>query len=519
MVHVTYICRILPSWLPIHPSTWWCHCRQVYLPMGYCYARRVKAPESKIITELREELYTAPYASIDWPAQRNNVAPGDIYTPHSTALDLTLRIANVYESVHSSYLRSWAVRECLEHIRADDRFTHCISIGPISKVVQMLVRWHADGPQSPDFKEHVRRVRDYLWMGRDGMKMQGTNGSQLWDATFATQAFLEASAATDKRFSQCLTAAHDFFKVTQIPDNPPDYKKYYRHMNKGAFPFSTVECGWIVSDCTAEGLKSVMLLQEKCRFIKDHVDPNQLCNCVDVLLSMQNSNGGYASYETKRGSTLMELLNPAEVFGDIMIDYTYVECTSASIQALKHFTDHNSYRQEDIRRCLSKAIRYILSIQRDDGSWEGSWAVCFTYGTWFGLEALACLGRSYEHGTAGVEVKKACEFLLSRQMEDGGWGEDFASCEERRYVQSRTSQIVNTCWALLGLMAVRYPDPKPIARGIQIIMERQLPNGDWPQDGVKGVFNKTCAISYTSYRNVFPIWTLGRFARLHPKIQ
>ena len=28
--------------------------------------------------------------------------------------------------------------------------------------------------------------------------------------------------------------------------------------------------------------------------------------------------------------------------------------------------------------------------------------------------------------TAGVEVKKACEFLLSRQMEDGGWGEEFA---------------------------------------------------------------------------------------------
>ena len=58
--------------------------------MGYCYARRVKAPESKIITELREELYTAPYASVDWAAQRNNVAPGDIYMPHSTALDLTL---------------------------------------------------------------------------------------------------------------------------------------------------------------------------------------------------------------------------------------------------------------------------------------------------------------------------------------------------------------------------------------------------------------------------------------------
>ena len=45
------------------------------------------------------------------------------------------------------------------------------------------------------------------------------------------------------------------------------------HMNslcchlQGAFPFSTVECGWIVSDCTAEGLKCVMLLQEKCRYV------------------------------------------------------------------------------------------------------------------------------------------------------------------------------------------------------------------------------------------------------------
>ena len=34
---------------------------------------------------------------------------------------------------------------------------------------------------------------------------------------------------------------------------------------QGGFPFSTVDCGWTVSDCTAEGLKAVMLLQEKCR--------------------------------------------------------------------------------------------------------------------------------------------------------------------------------------------------------------------------------------------------------------
>lgn len=42
----------------------------------------------------------------------------------------------------------------------------------------------------------------------------------------------QASAFEDSRFSQCLTEAHKFFRLTQIPDNPPEYKKYYRQMNK-----------------------------------------------------------------------------------------------------------------------------------------------------------------------------------------------------------------------------------------------------------------------------------------------
>lgn len=36
--------------------------------------------------------------------------------------------------------------------------------------------------------------------------------------------------------------------------------------------------------------------------------------------------------------------------GDIMIDYTYVECTSAVMQALKHFQKTNlHYRAEEIK--------------------------------------------------------------------------------------------------------------------------------------------------------------------------
>ncbi|XP_041253020.1 lanosterol synthase [Onychostruthus taczanowskii] len=508
---------LLPTWFPAHPSRLWCHCRQVYLPMSYCYAKRLAAEEDELIRSLRQELYVQDYASIDWPAQRNNVAACDVYTPHSWLLAAAYAIMNMYEAHHSTHLRQRAVTELYDHIKADDRFTKCISIGPISKTINMLVRWFVEGKESPAFQEHVSRIPDYLWLGLDGMKMQGTNGSQLWDTAFAVQAFLEAEAQEMPEFTSCLQNAHGFLQFSQIPENPPDYQKYYRHMNKGGFPFSTRDCGWIVADCTAEGLKAVMLLQEKCPFIAKLVPAERLFDAVNVLLSMRNPDGGFATYETKRGGHLLELLNPSEVFGDIMIDYTYVECTSAVMQALRHFqSQFPEHRALEIRETLQKGLDFCRKKQRADGSWEGSWGVCFTYGTWFGLEAFASMQHTYHNGTVCQEVAQACQFLISKQMADGGWGEDFESCEQRTYVQSAESQIHNTCWALLGLMAVRYPDISVLERGIKVLMDKQLPNGDWPQENIAGVFNKSCAISYTAYRNIFPIWTLGRFCRLYP---
>lgn len=60
------------------------------------------------------------------------------------------------------------------------------------------------------------------------------------------------------------------------------------HVPQGAFPFSTVDCGWIVTDCTAEALKSVLLVQEKCP-VTTHIPPEQLFDAVNVvrLLDMQ----------------------------------------------------------------------------------------------------------------------------------------------------------------------------------------------------------------------------------------
>lgn len=56
---------------------------------------------------------------------------------------------------------------------------------------------------------------------------------------------------------------------------------------------------------------------------------------------------------------------------------------------------------------------------------------------------------------ATEEVKKGCKWLVEHRLPDGGWGENFESCEVKEYVPAEKSQTVNTAWALLGLMAVR----------------------------------------------------------------
>ena len=83
----------------------------------------------------------------------------------------------------------------------------------------------------------------------------------------------------------------------------------------------------------------------------------------------------------------------AQVFGDIMIDYSYVECSSASMTALAAFNRHfPTHRSGEVTAALARGERFIRGIQRPDGSWYGSWGVCFTYGTWFGVEALRAAG-------------------------------------------------------------------------------------------------------------------------------
>lgn len=464
--------------------------------MSYIYGAKCVAKETPLILSLREELFEGKYDKIQWHKYQSYVHPRDNYYPAKPAWKYLAWVAAKYDQVlvkfwPFSWLRNWANENCLDHIRHEDDTTKHIDIGPVNKALNMLSIYFAEGAESENFKKHLDRVYDYLWLSDDGMKYQGYNGSQLWDTAFAVQAIAESGLGDT--IKETIEKAYEYVDISQVREDVDQLDKYHRHISKGGWPFSTRDHGWPISDCTAEGLKAIISL-EALDFMKDKkLDDQRYFDAVNVILSMHNKGGGWATYELTRTYAIVEHLNPAALYGDIMIDYQHTECTSACITALKAFqTRFPNHRTAEINSAINDGVKLIKGKMEKDGGFYGGWAVCYCYAGWFAMAAFKAVGETYD---SSYHMRKGCQFLASKQMEDGGWGESYKSSVEHRYVQSERSQIINTAWALLALMLADYPDRTVIDKGVQLLMRRQMPNGDFPQENISGVFNHNCMIT------------------------
>ena len=461
--------------------------------MSFIGSKRFSHPPNDLTLQLRDELYTVPYENINFAAHRNTICPRDNYHPKTLILRILFwLIVNIWDPFLRplTSIKKRAEDWTFKLIQMEDANTDYANLGPVNNPMNTLACYIHGGPHSVSVYKHRQQLTNFLWMKSEGMLMNGTDGVQTWDTSWLIQAVCECPGlAEDSKWRPTLTRALKFLEDQQIRSDCPSSTTCYRHRRKGAWAFSTRTQGYTVSDTTSEALKAVIMLQTLPGY-PPLISTTRLHDAIDTLLTMQNPSGGFASYEPRRGSEYMEYLNAAEVFGRIMVEYDYPECSTAVVTALKLFSAHYpDYRPHDISRALDGALKYIRNSQRADGSWYGSWGICFTYAGMFALESLASVGETYDNS---ARVKKGCDFLLGKQMGDGGWGESYRSCEIGVYTQHpEGSQVVMTAWAVIGLMVGGCPDRKAIERGVKIIMSRQRENGEWKQEGIEGVFNKS----------------------------
>ena len=497
---------LLPRWIALHPSNWYCHTRLIYMAMGVIYARRFTAPFTPLIASLREELFPQGFSSVNFSASRHLLREGDLFARPSAWLRAGYAVGRLYERVHSKRLRARCVKSIISRIRWELNSSSHTSISPVSGILNILALWLHE-PDDSDCRKALGKLEDWIWVDEEfGARVTGAR-SASWDTGFALQALAAAARVQDT--VSAMQKAADFLATQQIDVSFEGFREAYRADPKGGWCFAGGWHGWPVSDCTAEAALGVMAARA------DAANPAAIANAVAFMLRSQNRDGGFGSYEARRSRISLEWLNPAEMFGESMTERSFVECTASCLAALaaagRHFPD---LADASVAAAVSRAAAWLRRAQASDGSWRGVWGVQFVYGTFFGVRGLLAAGCS----RVDPALRLACRWLLDRQRTDGGWGEHHSGCLTGAYVEHEESQVIQTAWALIALLEAGDSNWAAISRGARFLMRTQQEDGGWPRQDMAGVFFRTALLDYVLYRQYFPLHALALYERRHARL-
>ncbi len=491
----------LPRWIPLHPSNWYCHTRLIYMGLAALYAHRFQAPVTPPIASIREELYPHGFANADFAASRNRLRDADLHARPSVWLRIGFDIARLFDRLHSKRLRAHYVETIVRNIKWELQTTNHTSISPVSGILNILVLWLRD-PEDADGLRALAQLDRWIWEDDEGgLRVSGAR-SASWDTAFALQALATAPEVDGVR--DALRNGTNYLRRQQISVSFEGYQEAYRNDPHGGWCFAAGWHGWPVTDCTAEAVLGLLSAD------RGTADVTALGDAVRFMLRGQNRDGGFGTYEAQRSVVGLEWLNPAEMFGDSMTEHSYVECTASCLAALAACGERfPQVIGQAETKAISRAEAWLRRAQEGDGSWRGVWGVQFIYGTFFGIRGLLATGARPDDPA----LRSACQWLLDRQREDGGWGEHYRGCSTGQYVVHTESQVIQTAWAMIALLEAGDTDWTAITRGAQFLIGMQRADGTWPRQDMAGIFFRTALLDYALYRQYFPLHALGLYER------
>ena len=483
---------LLPKWFPFHLDkiSYWS--RTVIVPLLVLMAKKPQARNAKGVRI--DELFLDPPQNIG-PAPK---APQQKATWFwfFRAVDNVLRAADPFFPKRTRR-RAFdaAVAWVSERLNGEDGLGAIFPAMANSVMMYDVLGCPEDHPQRAIARKSVEKL---LAVHEHEAYCQPCM-SPIWDTGLVCHALLEAGGEqADAQVRRGL----DWLVPKQILDVRGDWIARRPDLRPGGWAFQYANAHYPDVDDTAVVAMAMDRVQSKSGG-KDF-DPS-LARAREWIVGMQSENGAWGAFDADNEFYYLNNIPFAD--HGALLDPPTEDVTARCVSMLAQFGETVANSAP-----VQRAVDYLRRVQLAEGSWYGRWGMNYVYGTWSVLCALNTAG--VDHGAP--EMRKAVDWLVRIQNEDGGWGEDGSSYKlDYHGYEKALSTASQTAWALLGLMATGDVDHPAVARGIKYLTAHQGIDGFWDEPRYTATgFPRVFYLRYHGYSKFFPLWAMARYRNL-----
>ena len=480
-----------PKWFPIHiyRMSYWA--RDTLVPlMVLTTLKPLAANPNKIHID---ELFVVPPGEVrHWPKGPNQVGYWGIFFG---TLDNVLRWAEpLFPRTSRASAIDKAVQFCRERLNGEDGLG---AIYPsIANTVLMfhVLKWPVDHPDVVIARAALEKL---LAVKEDEAFCQPCL-SPVWDTALAAHALMESGEAQFDQAKRCL----EWLEPLQVLDLKGDWAYQKPDVRPGGWAFQYNNAHYPDLDDTAVVVMAMDRAQAK---TGERTYDTAIARAKEWVVGLQSRDGGWAAFDADNTSYYLNYIPFAD--HGALLDPPTSDVTARVISMLAQLGE----RPESCEP-MRRGIEYLRREQEPEGSWYGRWGINFVYGTW----SVLCAFNAAGIGIDDPAVRRAVDWLVRIQNQDGGWGED-----DRSYVlhykaySPAESTASQTSWAILGLMAVGEVDHPAVERGIDFLTRTQARDGTWTENIYTGTgFPRVFYLRYHGYAKFFPVWAMSRYRNL-----
>ncbi len=470
---------LLPGKFIYQMSSW---TRAIVIPLSIVQAARPRRPAPTGF-HLRE-LYLEG-ASMGFPLDPEWLSWRNLFLA-------TDRCWKGWEKLAPSAIRRRAIRTAEEWMIARTRYSDGLGgIYPPMLYAVMAMDVLGYGEHHPDRQEAVRQF-DALIVDDGRRFFFQPCFSPVWDTAIAAHAVGESGVPAQ----EALRRTADWLMAKEVRRRG-DWSVKRPHTEPSGWYFEFANESYPDIDDTA----MVLLALEHARGTNSRAQEACHQRALRWLLAMQSRDGGWAAFDVDNNWKPLSWIPFAD--HNAMLDPTCPDITGRVLEALA------THGLERSHTAVARAVDYLVRSQEQDGSWYGRWGVNYIYGTFLALRGLRAAGESDRE----AHVLRAGEWLRSIQNADGGWGESCASYDEGTFVGA-PSTASQTAWALLGLVAGGDSYSLSVRKAVEYLVETQRDDGTWQEELATGTgFPRVFYLTYHMYRNSFPLLALACYRK------